>query len=787
MFLSRQRRKGQQGIVAGAAESSFSPYGRRRRRSDTDGSTLLPTTYHPSSAFANNGGFLRRNNTPPPTTTTTPMPTCNSFLLGGHYYPGKDKKRRHLLRRKTLWYRIMCSSTWRSVLSALLVTVLLVWWIVLPTVDLLLEYGKLLSPQLHRRYPSSSSQTWDTIPSFPIESQLPPMEDQITSTEHLQKLRRQERNNQRQERLKLLERIVPDWFHRNDNDSSKHDNNNNSKVAKTKTKTITKDRRTTAPKQTPTTKQEEPSMATGETPVPRGEHVKGESTEHTKPQTADGVNHPDRKEPQGVILDHDKAPKKRYEEKETIQPVPETNTQPPNDGGSAAVSDAANNQLLPQRDESGSTTTTAKRRIQRTLLNADTTPSTSSCPASLSSFQINTTLVVQCSLDRMFVLNETCARWKDPIVATVHVPTPTDMETLLGPWRVSCPQMTILPFYLSQEEWKYPVNEMRNVALDAVQTSHLLVTDVDFVPSRRLDQQIQLVLHNRVRQRNAQTKRGRNTIAPENRDAIVVPAFERRGNCTTHQKDDNDDAGCGHYRIRTNSSFLPQTLNDLKACVGSRDCGVFQGRNNWEGHYSTQSGEWLLGDWYQDDQEIRLDDGTFQHPIKELDCFHSLRYEPYVVIRWCPSLLSSSSLSSSPKNNNNKTDPVAPYYDERFYGYGKNKIEMISHLRFLGYRFSILPEGFIVHNPHAESKAKQAWNNVHDYKLHENMDELYPVFLRELWNKYRNVTEHVVQPCQQQQQQQQQRQKEQQEQQDDGHTGRTHNSNEDMKLKGDSG
>jgi hypothetical protein len=47
------------------------------------------------------------------------------------------------------------------------------------------------------------------------------------------------------------------------------------------------------------------------------------------------------------------------------------------------------------------------------------------------------------------------------------------------------------------------------------------------------------------------------------------------------------------------------------------------------------------------------------------------------------------------------------YYDERFMA-GKNKIQHVAHLRVHGYQFAILPEGFIVHYPHRESKAKKA-------------------------------------------------------------------------------
>ena len=40
---------------------------------------------------------------------------------------------------------------------------------------------------------------------------------------------------------------------------------------------------------------------------------------------------------------------------------------------------------------------------------------------------------------------------------------------------------------------------------------------------------------------------------------------------------------------------------------------------------------------------------------------------------------------------------------------------------FTSFFKSILPKGFIVHNPHEESKAKKVWNDVQDYKLHETI------------------------------------------------------------------
>lgn len=89
---------------------------------------------------------------------------------------------------------------------------------------------------------------------------------------------------------------------------------------------------------------------------------------------------------------------------------------------------------------------------------------------------------------------------------------------------------------------------------------------------------------------------------------------------------------------------------------------------------------------------------------------------------------------------------MTPYYDERFYGYGKNKIQHISHLRFRGFQFSVLPQSFVVHHPHPESSVKQVWNNPKENALHGKMDKLYRKYITELENEYSDVA-GVVPQC----------------------------------------
>ena len=102
----------------------------------------------------------------------------------------------------------------------------------------------------------------------------------------------------------------------------------------------------------------------------------------------------------------------------------------------------------------------------------------SQCPGLVKS--INTTLLIQCSIDRMWILNETCQRWHDPIVIVVHT---ANKDTTFNQYQRSCPQMTVLTYVSDKNEkdWQYQVNKLRNLGLDAVQTSHVMVVDVEIM------------------------------------------------------------------------------------------------------------------------------------------------------------------------------------------------------------------------------------------------------------------------------------------------------------------
>lgn len=661
---------------------------RRRNSALTNQSTLLPSTYNDSTSAAISSSLLpnRRNRHPQFSPSAN---TCNKFLMGGNYYPGKDKKR--LRAKKTLWYRIFFSSPLRLCISAFVATYVCVWHVVVPCTNRLLYYGQLLSGG-SSSYESLSSSV-DNDDTF-LERLIPESDGKALSHILLAIPSVQEERDRVQKLFILRDKL------------------------------------------------NEPQSA----PLEDGDHLlenRRTILEAISPYFFR------RNQPQKTATAQKRVQK---ESKSKSRFMPKDNNQ--------------------------------HHRILRTLENMHLFAANQSrCPANgVHVADIQTTLVVQTSWDRIMILAETCKRWKDPIVVAVAL-RPDDAfareeRTLfLSEWNKRCPQMKLILQEWGKEDQQqgrndklpenYPVNHLRNMALDEVQTSHVLVVDVDFVPSQDLHKTIRdtlvhrqdAILQLQKEYLHQQQNNSSSFLEDLNREALVIPAFDRilKEPCTSHQD-------CMKH-LQQNSSFIPNTFDELRECVIARDCDIFQREGNWEGHSSTRSVEWLAGKWYQAYKStdhlssknsyntsvsyaaaVKLENETDFRAIRVLRCFDSLRYEPYVAIRWCPAATNTNTATAAeilPKNY-----PLAPYYDERFHGYGKNKIEHVQHLRFLGYHFVVLPEGFVVHNPHVESEAKDRWNNIRESTLHKEMDELYPKFLRELGEKYRNIGQNpIVQAC----------------------------------------
>mmetsp|Transcript_25134 Transcript_25134/g.48080 ORF Transcript_25134/g.48080 Transcript_25134/m.48080 type:complete len:674 (+) Transcript_25134:382-2403(+) len=619
------------------------------------------------SRYGNNGGHLQS--------------PCNSFLLGGNFHAGKDKRRRRAYhpRHKSLWYRVFFSTPGRAIASTLIILYLSWRYAIVPGVGNVLKWGRYLSQDGDAAFPPVMSaaddqhvrdELWKPIKSLRSNAKL--LNDRIET------LRRADTKKKTgTKRREAIKRIVPKWFDRNlapPVDKTMPQRKKKSNVTSAKPKKHQK----TSEKNNNRAKRGSKAVASKKSAVANKKSQSLSVVEKKHPQYHDAL-------------------------------------------------------LLDIQKQLGKTSESSPRTLE--TLEKDLKHSPNSCPKEGLSLplDISVSLVIQCSLDRIWLLSETCLRWPDPIVLVVYLPSQTvrnssELSTALDSISnvmAECPQMTVLPHVHGHDEKEggfstYPVNVMRNKGLDAVKTSHVLIMDVDLIPSADLSH----VAKDNVMDQVTMANRSNNDIEiPLN--AIVVPAFERKVDSPC-----SDVESCRRY-LQNDSKFLPLLFQDLKECTEDKDCIVFQADMNWEGHHTTQSEKWLKKHWYESSSKEK--EGEKTRTIRQIKCFDSLRYEPYIIIPWCP-----SSKSSNPQ-------PLTPYYDERFYGYGKNKIQHISHLRFRGVPFSVLPQSFVVHHPHPESSIKQVWNNHKNNSLHRDMDLLYREYINDLTEKYSDVDDAVPQ------------------------------------------
>ena len=291
-----------------------------------------------------------------------------------------------------------------------------------------------------------------------------------------------------------------------------------------------------------------------------------------------------------------------------------------------------------------------------------TTESAPSCEATLNPDDVDFTIVMQFSMNRVNVMKHHCARWSGHRmslgIGTNRSKTEIaeDLQTLgcntdlidvvTVPYEPPTPDSVGSP---------YPVNELRNAAIANVKTSHLVLLDVDFVLSKNAYESF---------------AEQRSILVNEKKTALLIPAFELRSFCRECQE--------------IHDKLLPGTKQELLELYdGETDpngtviteptVSQFDVKGNVGGHGSTRYKDWMQQD---------------EHTVLPIKCLTSDRFEPYLIVRYCSDL---------------------PPFQSVFTGYGQNKKTWFQQLRRSGYQMLQLGGAFVVHFPHPKSAFFKKW------------------------------------------------------------------------------
>lgn len=277
-------------------------------------------------------------------------------------------------------------------------------------------------------------------------------------------------------------------------------------------------------------------------------------------------------------------------------------------------------------------------------------------------------------MDRLENVPEICKRWSGPIELVVYQRASDATSLPFGLSNITCKamhsQVVVGPFTGEP----YPINRLRNLGIDSVRTSHLLLVDVDFLPSETL---YGTLIHV-ARKSRSLLDRGK---------VLVVPAFRMMQ--VSKQCSFASDSPC----FAMFSRHTPKKFEELMVCIAHNTCRIFDFGFNPRGHESTDYPRWVAQQ---------------EHEVRAIKCFDSNKYEPYFVLD---------------KRSGHR-------YDENFVGYGKNKIELVMRLRAAGSHFYVVPRAFFIHLPHRESEDKEHW--LVSRKKHFENEQLLRKAVRQL-------------------------------------------------------
>eukprot|EP01083_Nonionella_stella_P207708 754284_1 len=316
-------------------------------------------------------------------------------------------------------------------------------------------------------------------------------------------------------------------------------------------------------------------------------------------------------------------------------------------------------------------------------------------PFFLTSTKIRThdmiTIVTQSSLDRLPLVSLVAQHWHEIISLAIYIPLEASLvqtqHIIYAFWHgIELNTSTVLDIHLLFEteyidkppidrgryRVMYPVNHLRNIALQCAQSEYVLLADADFIPSHNLHvlakQEYTRLFQNIV------NKSGNIAYRMEKyKIALIFPAFEFNL---------NDDRPWD-YKLNSTDIIPLARSQMIEAYKENRTVG-FHMRDDQcpKCHNVTDYRRWMLND--------TVDPYTIEYVR---------HYEPYIMTR-----------------------RVGLHrYDARWRGYGYNKVFHLEGLAGVTkkygrkvYQWFVSPQCFLFHIPHEKSQSRNIYNDDKD-------------------------------------------------------------------------
>ena len=295
---------------------------------------------------------------------------------------------------------------------------------------------------------------------------------------------------------------------------------------------------------------------------------------------------------------------------------------------------------------------------------------------------VSVSIVTSCTEERLAFMPYLLKRWPSYFTIALqvkkkNVKSATQLVSGLHlPERVS-----VVLYVIPNSSNSFYVNSLRNVAIQAIRTTHFVVLDMDMWPMSNLFDELMHLPQ---------------SILESNTSAVIVPAsFLRQApilkNCTTLLE-------CALL----SESLFPKNKEELINCVQRRECSHSKEKGVQHRYLTTR--------WY-----------SAKGPVLKMKCFQNRLQEPYLFLRYYHDML---------------------LFDERFVNYGCNKVQFVDQLRLMGYDFYLLTRSFAMDLVHHDSSFRKSYLLYARAGLAGKMRKLCNVYMAKTEQVYVNKS-HV--------------------------------------------